>query len=369
MGYDVFISHSSQDKPVADAVCATLEANRIRCWIAPRDIMPGREWSEAILDGIHACRVMVIIFSSHANASQQVKREVERAVNKGVAIVPFRIEEVYPSGTMEYFMSATHWLDALTAPMERHLEKLAHTVNALLDLDKRIIPPPGADGAEDDDAVPNGRRGGSQDDAPDAARAMPSRSAAAPPAPPLVSAPAVSAPTTAPQPQWNADFLKRLEMDLAAHIGPLAKILVRKSAQAASDVQALCKELAQHIPSEAERQAFLEKSLKIAGSLAVAAPTSCGAAGALETAVVWDAQELDAVEKKLASYIGPLAKVLVRKAAREATGMAELRQNLAQHIEDEDEKAKFLEDSLAPPAGGQPKATQPASRWRWGHAK
>jgi hypothetical protein len=41
MPHDVFVSYSSDDKPTADAVCATLENKGIRCWIAPRDILPG----------------------------------------------------------------------------------------------------------------------------------------------------------------------------------------------------------------------------------------------------------------------------------------------------------------------------------------
>ncbi len=37
MAHDVFISHSSKNKPAADAVCHALEGDGVRCWIAPRD--------------------------------------------------------------------------------------------------------------------------------------------------------------------------------------------------------------------------------------------------------------------------------------------------------------------------------------------
>jgi hypothetical protein len=52
MAHDVFISHSTEDKAVADAVCAILEKNGVRCWIAARDILPGADWSASIVDGI-----------------------------------------------------------------------------------------------------------------------------------------------------------------------------------------------------------------------------------------------------------------------------------------------------------------------------
>lgn len=132
MAHDVFISYSSKDKTVADAVTAKLESLGIRCWIAPRDILPGRDWSEAIVDGIEECRLMVLIFSTHANESVQIKREVERAVNKGHPIIPYRIEDVKPTKSLEYFISSQHWLDALTPNLEDHLNYLGETVNLLL---------------------------------------------------------------------------------------------------------------------------------------------------------------------------------------------------------------------------------------------
>ena len=132
--FDVFVSYSHVDKATADATCATLEQAGIRCWIAPRDIMPGDEWGAAIVKAIDQCRAMVLIFSSSANSSKQIRREVERAVNAGVPIIPIRIENVVPTEAMAYFMSTVHWLDAMTAPLEGHLQRLARSIKALLEI-------------------------------------------------------------------------------------------------------------------------------------------------------------------------------------------------------------------------------------------
>jgi ABC-type amino acid transport substrate-binding protein len=131
MPYDAFISYCSEDKKVADAVCGTLEANKIRCWIAPRDVLPGRTWGSAIVDAIGDSAVMVVIFSQHSNGSPQVMREIERAVNKGVSIIPFRVEDVVPSKDLEYFISSCHWLDAMNPPMEERIGELAEAILAL----------------------------------------------------------------------------------------------------------------------------------------------------------------------------------------------------------------------------------------------
>ena len=49
MAHDIFISYAHQDRTIANAVCATLEAHGIRCWIAPRDILPGSDWGRRSL--------------------------------------------------------------------------------------------------------------------------------------------------------------------------------------------------------------------------------------------------------------------------------------------------------------------------------
>lgn len=132
MPHDVFISYASQNKPIADAACAVLESRRARCWIAPRDILPGQNYAEALIEAIENSRVLVLIFSSDANRSPHVMREAERALSKRVVILPLRIEDVFPSGAMEYFVSTTHWLDACTPPLEAHLATLADTVERIL---------------------------------------------------------------------------------------------------------------------------------------------------------------------------------------------------------------------------------------------
>jgi hypothetical protein len=143
VAHDVFISYSSADKPTADAVCAGLERGAVRCWVAPRDILPSQSWAEAIVNAIGESQLLIVIFSSSSNGSQQVLREVERAVGKGIPILPFRIEDVLPSRSLEYFLATPHWLDAISPPLERHIEKMVATVRVVLARDDRAetLPP------------------------------------------------------------------------------------------------------------------------------------------------------------------------------------------------------------------------------------
>jgi hypothetical protein len=130
--HDVFISHSSADKRAADAACALFEARGVKCWIAPRDIRPGSDWGESIITAIEQSRVMVLLLSTQANSSPQIRREVEQAVNRSVIIVPVRLENVIPGRSLEFFLSTSHWMDAFPPPFENHLENLSKTIHQIV---------------------------------------------------------------------------------------------------------------------------------------------------------------------------------------------------------------------------------------------
>ena len=141
---EVFVSYSASDKPIADAVVARLERTQLRCWYAPRDINPGKPYGDAILDGLQACRTVVVIVSRRALASPHVLREVERAIHYGLTIVPFRVEQVEMRGAFELFLSVSHWLDAMTPPLEHHIDRLAEAIRSTLSTEpgRTAAPPP-----------------------------------------------------------------------------------------------------------------------------------------------------------------------------------------------------------------------------------
>lgn len=132
MAHQVFISYSTRDKEVAAEACAALEERDVDCWIAPRNISGGSDWGEAIVHAIKQARILLLVFSEHANRSEQVKREIALAVGNGLFILPFRIEDVEPRSSLQYFLSTSHWLDALERPVEPMMLHMAKTVQRAL---------------------------------------------------------------------------------------------------------------------------------------------------------------------------------------------------------------------------------------------
>ena len=151
---DVFISYSTKNKNIADAVVSDLEENGIRCWYAPRDILPGEEWVTAIQNALEASKVLVLIYTSESNQSKQVMNEIALAFNHGLTIVPFRLTEDPMSSELEYYLTRVHWLDAVEKPLKKNITALREYVSLIIntpegetpDLSKMKQETPGSEG-------------------------------------------------------------------------------------------------------------------------------------------------------------------------------------------------------------------------------
>jgi len=91
MEHKVFISHSSKDAQIAQALCHYLEEAGIRCWIAPRDITT-TDWAGSIMQGIQSCDVFVVVLSHNSIPSPEVTKEVTEATRVCDYILPFKVD-------------------------------------------------------------------------------------------------------------------------------------------------------------------------------------------------------------------------------------------------------------------------------------
>ena len=129
---DVFISYSTKNKNIADEIVSNFENKGIKCWYAPRDILPGEEWVTAIRRGLEASSVLVLIYTDESNNSRQVMNEIALGFNLGKTIVPFRLTESMMSSELEYYLTRVHWLDALSKPLSKNIDQLREYVTTIL---------------------------------------------------------------------------------------------------------------------------------------------------------------------------------------------------------------------------------------------
>ena len=116
MAHDIFISYSTKDKITADAICHVLEENKMKCWIAPRNITSGKPYAQEIMDAITSARLVVLVFSRNSQESQFVKNEINVAFSNNKPIISFKIDESMPKRELEYFLTANHGLEAYPEP-------------------------------------------------------------------------------------------------------------------------------------------------------------------------------------------------------------------------------------------------------------
>ena len=142
------------------------------------------------------------------------------------------------------------------------------------------------------------------------------------------------------------EALLQIERSLSRHMGPLATVLVKRSQREAASLDEFFRALADHIPDDDEQAEFLKKMsvLKKAGKSAMTGTTartvSAAAAGSPQPA--FNPEVLAKAEKRLASYVGPLARVLIKEAAGKSGNLKELYTQLAAHIDSDDERRAFL---------------------------
>ena len=213
MSRDVFVSYSQPDRDCAMEVVSHLESHGISTWVAPRDVSPLADWAAEIIEAISAARIMVLVFSASCNASAQVRREVERAVHKRVRVLPFRVEDVLPSKSLEYFLSAQHWMDAFPLPRGPHYDRLCSFLD--IALSPTGVAAPGPSGSVE-----------------------------------------VNSSSARPRAVDPAQ-LRHLERDLARFIGPVAGLMVRRATADSVDLEQLTIRLATELDTEHDRQQFI----------------------------------------------------------------------------------------------------------------
>ncbi|MBW8744037.1 MAG: serine/threonine protein kinase [Sphingomonas sp.] len=190
----------------------------------------------------------------------------------------------------------------------------------------------------------------------------PPRAAQPPQSPPTFAPPSTAGGSSGAPPatHWDKAQLTQAEQTLAKHVGPLASVLVRRAARECQDLNELYSKLAEQVSDPRARDAFLGQaslvtggSVKTAGSTAGAAPGSKGTKGsagsagsASATAIGGPLNEavMDKAQVLLAQHVGPIAKVLVKRAAAGTDSRAVFFNRLAEAVSDAKAREKLLKE-------------------------
>src|SRR5712691_8134763 len=109
MTASVFISHASQDRNIARTICDALEGRGLSCWISTRDIGPGENFQVAIVRAIRNAKAMVMVFSTNASNSEEIKKELALAGQSHLIVIPVRVEDIKPDEAFAYEYATRQW--------------------------------------------------------------------------------------------------------------------------------------------------------------------------------------------------------------------------------------------------------------------
>lgn len=182
-----------------------------------------------------------------------------------------------------------------------------------------------------------------KDAGPDRTRVLAEGSGAAPAG--ARAAPREASGAQARHPPLDPALLKTVEEKLRAYVGPVARILVQTVAARGPSAGELCSELALSVPDEADRERFRREVASLARSDPPAptpgrAPSLSDSSG--RARVQLSEQELDQAQAALTEFVGPIARILVRRAAANASSIEHVWQALSTHIESPTERSAFL---------------------------
>ena len=222
--HDVFICYSSKDEANARRVLAFVEERGFTCWISSRDVRPGRNYQESIVQAIEHTQLILFLFSENSNNTGEVKKELALGSSFGKPVIPLRLSPIKPNGALQYELATCQWIDGfdgLEAALAQVITAIEEILRATAPTEK---PRPSRN--------PRSKPGAS------AARAAVTDKSA-----PLLSA--------------GSKEFEAIRSLLAHHVGPIAKILVERTAGDSRTRDEFYEKLAANVRTPSDRAEFL----------------------------------------------------------------------------------------------------------------
>jgi serine/threonine-protein kinase len=134
----------------------------------------------------------------------------------------------------------------------------------------------------------------------------------------------------------DARAVGAVESALTTHIGPIARVVVRKASATATSEAEFYQAVAEAIPDESARAAFLRGYGAASSTVTVARTEPTPPRGAPVAA-----EAMREAQEALTYFVGPIARVLVRRAADRARTADEFYTELMTHLASEADRTAF----------------------------
>lgn len=99
----VFLSYNRMNNEMSKDVQTILEDRHLFVWRAPKDVPAGRDYFLNEMEAIEECDLFLILLSSSAQESEEVRKEFEKAVELNKAIFPVWVEDIKDTDINDYY--------------------------------------------------------------------------------------------------------------------------------------------------------------------------------------------------------------------------------------------------------------------------
>jgi DNA-directed RNA polymerase subunit RPC12/RpoP len=291
---------------------------------------------------------------------------IVHAIDTKRRVFPFRIEETVPTGSLAYCLAGVQWFDATTLPLTKYIDSLTAQMRLLLKSSADELAPlrhspdaafaaPSSSGSPNDIYLPCIECG--QDVMVEADSTERSATCPACLSPLFVPGLSPSPADRPPSPMGEISggspaalvvspaVVEQLERCMTGIVGPIGATIVRRAIPRARAMDALRAELLASIPASDDRKVFLGCCGDLFGSRAPAAappPVPILSDGGSRAPAAHDPAAIGELKTTFATFVGPLASVLVDRAIANARTASDLLAMLADELESQDDRKRFL---------------------------
>lgn len=128
MGH-IFVSYSRRDREIVERFVGMMESGGMNVWIDREKIQPGKLWRTQIVQAIDTCDGFVLMLSASSAASDNVRREIDLAMDAGRSVFIMLLEKVRLPAEIRYQLVGLQHIDIQTLGLHKGVKQLIETLN------------------------------------------------------------------------------------------------------------------------------------------------------------------------------------------------------------------------------------------------
>lgn len=122
--HDVFISFSTVQQDVAVGIKSYLEGAGVTSWCSAVDVPGGANWDDEVAAALESTAIVLLLLTESANASRHVKNEIVTAGDLELKILPCRIQDFRPTGSLRLQLARSNWIDMFPGEVSDHYPRV-----------------------------------------------------------------------------------------------------------------------------------------------------------------------------------------------------------------------------------------------------